>query len=211
MTTGDDATDPNPRGDRTLTLQEQELVRRNTRRVTCLLVFGTVILTATVVGSLALAHRQHPDRSIRAAAIIVGGGVLLLWTFIVVVGVKLRSGSASHREVILSADRAATRRVSKRLRRGEPIAPEDRRVAAALVASIRSQRFVTWIFAGAAALNLTFVIVSLTTGQPDPVNSGTVVLQAIGAVLFGAVATMSWLIRRRIVSTAARYGVGTHP
>lgn len=131
--------------------QQSELIdheaaaRRNARLVALLLVAIAVIGAGVSLG-LALLHPGH-DGHHRGGVV----GVLIPVAILVLVPgiaypVMLRLYRRPHYSRALQYSRGRRRRVGKTLRKGQPIAPEDRPVADALVHAMRQQRSLPYLF-----------------------------------------------------------------
>lgn len=190
--------------DRPLTSQEKEQVRRSTRQSFIILMVAMIVLTLVLVGSVLLAHRQHPDKPLRPVLLIVAIGLPLIWTFLIMAAMRLRSRRAGYRHLVLLRDRAATRRVNRQLRRGEDVASDDREIAKAIVDGLREQRIVLLFVAAAAALEIVLTLVTAFVEYGRPNYAHRMTLQTTTTVLIVACALVLWHTYRRIIASADR-------
>ena len=124
---------------------DHKAARRNSRLVAGV-VFGILVIGAViglVVGPLRPAHGAHHHDPLVAVLVLIGVLVVVLG---IAVPVTLRLYRRPNYARVMQYGWGQRRRVGSALRRGRPVAPEDRPVADAIVATMRQQRWLPYLF-----------------------------------------------------------------
>jgi len=187
-----------------LTDIQHEWLSRDTRLRVVLLVVAPVLTLLTLVLTSVVVHSKHPDQPIKWSLLIgLGSGMVILQGLAILTGLKLRKRSTVLRNLVVSGDRPTIRRVSKQLRRGQAVADQDLPVARAVVDVTRRQRWVPFLFAGVAVINLLPLVEHPTPAKP----TWLIVLQMGAAVLILAAVVLLVISRRRVLRTAERFHI----
>jgi membrane protein DedA with SNARE-associated domain len=114
------------------------------------------MVAAVIVGAVAAFASGSPGaghhHSIGRLLAAIGISVAILTVTMAVTWRLVRHHAPSRR--LMRSSWATRRRVGRALRKGQPIAEEDRETAHALIAFIRSRKWLPWLYVGCGAIQL---------------------------------------------------------